>query len=450
MEEKALASKLTLGICLYSLISVVHADVVTDWNEIALDSIRADLTAPPRAARFLAMVHVAVYDAVNGVNQTHAYYLVPPSAPDNASGEAAAVAAAYTVLAASFPAQMAAFDAAREASLAAITDGASKNNGIDWGEAVADAVLAARANDGSRLVVAYVPGTGPGEWIPTPPNFAAAALPQWPGVTPFALTSGSQFRPAGPPTLTSGEYTTAFNEVKELGSETSTTRTAEQSEIALFWINGPGTATPPGHWNSIAQKIAEQEANTLAENARLFALLNIALADAAIVSWDCKYSFNNWRPVTAIRAADTDGNDQTQADPEWTPLIPTPPFPDYTSGHSTFSAAASKVLEHFYGADNIPFQTNSDGLPDVVRSFNSFSQAADESGRSRVYGGIHWEFSNQAGLSTGRQVGDYVSANMLRPLPSASQRPRLCGALNLGTLAGMLLLLGLQWGSSRK
>jgi len=167
--------------------------------------------------------------------------------------------------------------------------------------------VAARATDGSKLVRAYTPGANPGDWVPTPPAFATAALPQWPDVTPFALTSGSQFRPAGPPALDTTEYAASFNDVKEIGRDTSATRTADQTEIAQFWVNGPGTATPPGHWNSIAQQIAEQEGNTLEENARLFALLNIAEADAAIVSWDCKYKFNNWRPVTAIRAVSLRG-----------------------------------------------------------------------------------------------------------------------------------------------
>jgi hypothetical protein len=446
-----LARKMIGGVLLGLVaVTTVHADVVTDWNEATLNAIRTDLTAPPRASRFLAMVHVAVYDAVNGIDPTHQSYLVTPDAPAGASAEAAAVAAAHTVLVAAFPAHTATFDAQRSASLASIADGTAKDNGVQWGETVGAAVLAARANDGSALAISYAPGANPGDWAPTPPALAAAALPQWPYVIPFALTSGAQFRPDGPPAIDSAEYTDAFNEVKEIGSATSSSRTAEQTEIALFWINGPGTATPPGHWNSITQRIAEQEGNTLAENARLFALLNIALADAAIVSWDCKYSFNNWRPVTAIRAADSDGNDQTQADSEWTPLIPTPPFPDYTSGHSTFSAAASVVLAKFFGTDNIPFETNSDAQPNVIRSYASFSQAADESGRSRVYGGIHWEFSNQDGLSTGRAVGEYVSDSVLKALPNDAPRPRVCGTLNLGGLVVMMLFTGLRFGSRRR
>jgi hypothetical protein len=245
----------------------------------------------------------------------------------------------------------------------------------------------------------------------------------------------------GPPALDSAEYAASFVEVKALGRATDSTRTEDQSEIALFWVNGPGTATPPGHWNSIAQLIAEQEGNTLAENARLFALLNLALADAAIASWDNKFFYNDWRPVTAIPAADTDGNDATTPDAEWLPFIPTPPFPDYTSGHSTFSGAGAKVLELFYGMDEIPFSTSSDGLPSVERSYDSFSQAADESGKSRVYGGIHWQYSNEDGLGSGRALAEHVVANYLNPRTIDNGHGRLCGALGLGNAAAMLLLL---------
>ncbi len=430
----------------------VRADAVLDWNEILLNAIRTDSTAPPRAARAMAILHIAVYDAVNGINPTHESYHVDPAAPTGASPEAAVAAASHAVLVALFPAQQATLDEAYDNSLNAIADGSSKNDGIEWGQTVSAAVLALRANDHSSDSVAYTPGTEPGEWQPTPPAFAAAALPQWPMVTPFAMTRGSQFRQGGPPALDSAEYAAAFNEVKDMGGAVSATRTPDQTEVAQFWVNGPGTATPPGHWNSIAQLIAEQQGNTLAENARLFALMNIALADAAISAWDNKYAYNDWRPVTAIPAADTDGNDATEADPDWLPLIPTPPFPDYTSGHSTFSAAASTVLARYYGRDDIAFQTSSDGLPDVTRSYTSFSQAADESGKSRIYGGIHWEFSNADALRGGRDLGDYVYDNYLKPV---AVRPRpfsgICGALGFPSLALMFTLtLGLRWMPRRR
>jgi hypothetical protein len=276
------------------------------------------------------------------------------------------------------------------------------------GRSAAHRVLAQRRHDGADEVVEYVPPAGPGMWQPTPPANAPAVLPQWPGVTPFALASADQFRPAGPPDVTSPEFAADFNEVKSLGARNSTTRTAEQTQIALFWADGAGTATPPGHWNEIAQQLAIDQGNNLVENARMFALLNVALADAGIASWDAKYAYHCLRPVTAIRNAAGDGNDLTEADVAWTPLIGTPPFPSYVSGHSTFSAAAATVLAGFFGTDDLTFTTTSEGLPGVTRSFTSLSQAAEEAGRSRIYGGIHFEFDNADGLALGRAVGQYV------------------------------------------
>src|SRR5213595_1294049 len=212
------------------------------------------------------------------------------------------------------------------------------------------------------------------------------------------MSSSSQFRPPGPPSLDSEQYAADYNEVKELGAALGSTRTADQTQIALFWADGAGTETPPGHWNSIAQIIAAGQGNTLEQNARLFALLNIAMADAAICAWDTKYTYHNWRPVTAIRNGDTDGNPATEPDPAWSSFIVTPPFPDYVSGHSTFSSAAATVLALFYGTDAITFTTGSDFMPGVFRSFNSFSAAAGEAADSRVYGGIHFRFASDDGL----------------------------------------------------
>lgn len=426
----------------------VRADVITEWNEVLLDAIRADATPPPKASRAMAMVHAAMYDAVIAVEGGFEPYHVAMTAAEETSAEAAAVAAAHGVLVALYPDQAGVFDAALDISLGALADGASKTAGVGLGESVAEAILEFRAEDGSGDAVEYEVGMEPGDWQPTPPGFAAALLPQWPDVEPFCMSSGSQYRRTGPPPLDSVEFATSFNEVKALGSVNSTTRTADQTEIATFWADGAGTATPPGHWNAIAQIIAEQEGNTLVANARLFALLNLALADAAIVAWDNKYAFDDWRPVTAIRAAETDGNDATEADPEWTSLITTPPFPSYTSGHSTFSGAGSKMIELFYGRDMISFDTTSDAMPGVVRSFTQLSQAANEAGRSRVYGGIHWEYDNQDGLGSGRELAVQVYNNFLKPVSRQPDDdappvvPSLCGALGMlpMTVVGMGLL----------
>jgi hypothetical protein len=395
--------------------TLLAADMVLQWNEVLLDAIRADRTSPPLAARNMAIVHVAVYDAVNAIEQTHQPYAVARHAPPGASAEAAVAAAAHRTLVELFPAQRGTFDAALADSLATIPDGPGENKGVALGRSVAQQLLAFRRHDGADASVEYTIGTDPGDWQPTPPAFLPPLSPQWPGVKPFAMTGGDQFRPPPPPALSSEEYAAAFAEVKEIGAADSATRTAEQTEIAWFWVNGPGTATPPGHWNEVAQVVAQSAGNTLAENARLFALLNIAVADAGISCWEAKYEFNFWRPVTAIRAADTDGNPDTEADPTWSSLIPTPPFAAYTSGHSTFSAAAATVLAGFFGDDAFNFTLASETPAAADRSYSGFWQAAEESGVSRIYGGIHWAFDNHHALDAGRALGQFVVGTQLQP-----------------------------------
>src|SRR2546429_908866 len=268
--------------------TVAYADVVTDWNNAALDAIRAGHTPPPIASRSLAILHVSIYDAVNGIDRTHEPYLVQSAVPASASREAAASAAAHGALVNLFPAAASSFDALYAAILATIPDGPQKVAGIVWGEFVATQILAARANDGSDAIVPPPGGSGPGVWVPTPPAFLPYLLPQWGFVVPFAMRNSSQFRPPGPPSLDSQRYAVDYNEVKTLGAAVGSTRTAEQTEIALFWADGAGTETPPGHWNSIAQIIADARGNTLEQNARLFALLNIAMGDAAICDLGCQ------------------------------------------------------------------------------------------------------------------------------------------------------------------
>ena len=389
-----------------------NSDVVLDWNATLLNAVYEDKTAPPLASRNMAMVQAAVFDTVNSFNNTYKNYHFVGSAPVNASIEAAAASAAYRVLVNLYPKQKTFFDNALTTSLAEIPDGTAEDAGVAFGQTVADDILALRSADGSANTVVYTPGTNPGEWQPTAPAFNPALLPQWGEVTPFALSSGSQFRPDGPSALDSAVYTTDFNQVKELGSLNSTTRTAEQTEIAKFWANGAGTFTPPGHWNQIAQNVAVQKGNSLLDNARLFALLDISLADAGIAAWDAKYQDNFWRPITAIQKADTDGNANTIADTNWQPLLTTPAFPEYVSGHSTFSGAAATILTSLLG-DNVGFTINSLGTPGIERQFTSFTAAAEEAGMSRIYGGIHFNSANVDGLATGRKIGNYVLQNLL-------------------------------------
>jgi hypothetical protein len=390
-----------------------NADVVTDWNNAALDAIRTGNAPPPIASRALAILHTSIYDAVNGIDRRHEAYLVPSAVPASASREAAASAAAHGALVNLFPASTSSFDALHTAILATIPNGPHKTAGIVWGEFVANQILAARANDGSSAVVAPPGGSGPGVWIPTPPAFLPYLLPQWGFVAPFGMNSSSQFRPPGPPALDSQQYAEDYNEVKELGAAVGSTRTEDQTEIALFWADGAGTETPPGHWNSIAQIIGAAQGTTLEENARLFALLNIAMADAAICSWDAKYTYHFWRPVTAIAFAEPQLN--------WMSFIVTPPFPDYTSGHSTFSAAAATVLPLFFGTEDLPFTTGSDFLPGVFRSFSTCEDAAEEAALSRIYGGIHFRTASEDGLQAGTSIGEWTFVHYLQPKHNRSR-----------------------------
>jgi len=393
----------------------VGADVVTDWNRVALDAMKVENPGPPAAARALAILHVSIYDAVNGITRTHAVYHVHGNGPASASVEAAASAAAHDALVSLFPASAASFDSQYAASIAALPRKPQTAAGIEWGRYVAQQMLAWRAGDGADAVVPVPDDTAPGYWIPTPPRLALYLLPHFGFVTPFAMTSPDQFRPSGPPALTSEAWAAAYNEVKAYGAAVNSLRTPDQSEIAVFWADDAGTETPPGHFNHIARDVAIRAETTLDENARLFALLNIAMADAGISAWDGKYRHDFWRPVTAIHAGATDGNAATAPDPTWQSFIVTPPFPEYFSGHSTFGAAAATVLALFFGSDNVSFTSTSDALPGVVRHFRTFSSAAIENAVSRVYGGVHYRFSNQDGLTAGGHIGEWTFTHYLQP-----------------------------------
>lgn len=420
MKTQALLT--TLLVASFGAVFTAQADVVTDWNTAALNAIRGNRTPPPRASRALAILHASIYDAVNGIGRTHSPYMVESRAPVSLSKEAAASAAAHEVLLALFPTNAPAFDALHASTLATIGDGPHKQKGAAWGKHVASQVLAVRALDGHDGVAPPLPAPLAGDWVPTPPAFAPYLLPHWATLTCFSMNEPSQFRPPGPPALNSAAYTTAFNEVKALGAAVGSTRTADQTQIATFWADGAGTETPPGHWNSIAQDVAAAQGNTMEQNTRMFALLNLAMADAAICAWDAKYHFHNWRPVTAIRNADSDGNNDTVADPAWNSFVGTPPFPDYVSGHSTFSGAAATVLAMFYGTDNVPFATGSDALPGVTRNFASFSAAANEAMNSRLYGGIHFRFANEDGLVSGLDIGEWTVTHYLRAKGNRSRK----------------------------
>jgi hypothetical protein len=399
---------------------VDNADVVIDWNATMLRAVWTDATPPTVVSRVMAMVGVAVYDAVDGIHPYYALYPVPGLTavpPRDASPEAAAIAAADTVLNNLYPDQQALFATEYQFTLAGLHGKDRVADGLAWGQTVADAVLAWRSQDGSNATSTYTPappGGPPGVYELTPPAYKPALSPQWGQVTPWAMTSANQFLPPPPPALSSTEYAADFNQTKSVGDIISTTRTADQTQYAHFWADVPGNSvTPPGHWDEIAEHVALQRGLSLEQNARLFGLLNIGLADAAINCWGAKYIYNFWRPVTAIqdpRASQI--NPATTSDPNCTPLWVTPNFPSYDSGHSSFSGTASVLLASIFGSDT-HFAIGSDDIPGYSRSFTSFAQAADEAGFSRVVGGIHFEFDNTAGLHAGRELGSYIAQNFL-------------------------------------
>jgi hypothetical protein len=403
--------KLTLVVVVAAALfgsAVARADVVTDWNRTMIVGLEASKPPPPPSQRIGAIVQASVFDAVNGIERRYTAVHVEPAAPAGASRAAAAASAAYTALVALIPSQKPLFDQQLAATLAQLSDdpsdpGQSVVRGLDWGKTVATEILAWRANDGIAAVLPpYVAGSALGDWQPTPPLFGPPLFRQFANMTPFALTSPSQFLPAGPPPLTSTRYAQDLQEVESLGSATSNVRTAEQTQTATFWQ----ADTPAAMWNRVADQLTDANATTLTQNARLLALMNIALADATIGIWNAKNLYDSWRPVTAIR---------TLFDPNWTPLLATPAFQEYPSAHSGVSDAATSVLASFYG-DATPFSVTSAGLPGVERDFMSFSSAVLQVEDARIYAGFHFRFSTVDGATLGAAVAGYVLENVARPL----------------------------------
>ncbi len=384
-----------------------YGQLISIWNDLTLQAIRYANVPPPVAVRQMAIVQLAIYDSAIGIEPRYRPFEVEPS-QEECSLEAAVSAAAHQSLRTLFPKSADLFDSHYRAILSVIPNTAAKTNGIRWGKRVAKEFLQLRQFDGAGQSTSYNYDVRAGYWQRTLPNFDKPLLPNWGRMKPFAIPCVEEFRPPPPPVLSSTEWATQYNLVKQIGATNSTTRTPEQREIALFWADGANTETPPGHWNKIAQQVIEKKGYDLVESARLFAALNVALADASIVCWDAKYTYNWWRPITAIRFGNSGDNPMPDPDPNWLPLIPTPPFPEHTSGHSTFSGAAEAVLTELTGSDEFQFVTTSDGLPGVVRRFRRFSDAAREAGISRIYGGIHFPSANEQGLESGRKVGVYV------------------------------------------
>jgi len=388
--------------------AVANADVVTAWNRTMVTGLEAAHVGPQPSSRIGAIVETSVFDAVNGIERRYTPFHVTPDAPPGASRAAAAASAAYTALVALIPSQQSLFEQQLQSTLVQISDdpadpGQSVLRGLDWGQSVANAILAWRANDGLNAVPPpYVFGTSPGDYQPTPPLFGLPLFRQYATMTPWALTAPSQFLPPGPPSLTSARWAQDLAEVQAYGSTTSTVRTAWETETARFWQSD----TPVAMWNRVADDLAESHDTTLSQNARLLALTNIAMADAMIATFNAKNTYNFWRPVTAIAA---------MGDPTWSPLFPTPAFQEYPSAHATVSAAPATVLAEFYG-DETPFTLTSANMPGVTRDFTSFTEAVQQVESARVWAGFHFRFSCEDGATLGANVANWVLATVALPV----------------------------------
>jgi PAP2 superfamily len=409
---RSIGIKAIMAIALLAITVVGRASVdeVARWNQIATDATTAANTNPLAESCIFAILHVAIHDAVNAIEPRYDPYLPRTSQPPaGASVEAAIGGAAHETLVALLPESKARFDAALEETLRTVSEDSSKTAGLAVGRAAAAAMLKARENDGQKRTVEYTPGTKAGGYRPTPPDFKPAALVQWGSVTPFVLRSSDQFRCPEPPAVDSSRALADLEEVKAIGGSKSLTRTAEQSEIARYWYE-----SSPRGWNRIVREVLAPRQFDVWENARLFALVNLAMAEGYIAGFEDKYHYNYWRPVTAIR----EGGDK-----EWVSYLPTPPVPDYPSNHTVEGAAAATVMARFFNTDFVSFSMTSGApYPGITRKFWSFSEAARENGASRVLCGIHFSTAVNAGYTQGECIGDWVFEHALRPAspPSAS------------------------------
>jgi hypothetical protein len=386
-----------------------RADVVTDWNQTAIRATEIAGAPVPVQTRAIAIVHAAVFDAVNAIERRYSVYAIDASAPTGASAEAAAAAAAHGILERLYPQQKAITDAALVASLARIPEGPARANGLQLGQDVAAQTFALRKDDGSAAKQPYEFGTGAGVYQATPPMNISPVLPHWRNLKPFAIISAKQFAFAGPPAPNNAAFAKDFNEVKRLGSRTSSERTAEQTAIAIHWA---GSEVPP--LNAVARAAAAAKGLSLVDTARLFALLNMAMADSLIAGFEAKYAFNYWRPVTAIRNAGIAKNGAIAADPAWDPLLVTPPHPEYPSAHCLGAGAAVAILQHVFEGDGLATSYIYPPLGVLLR-WESFSQIAKEVEDARVWGGIHYRTAVEHGTQIGRQVGKFAIETQMRP-----------------------------------
>ena len=389
-----------------------RADAVTDWNVIAIRATETAGAPVPVQTRAMSLVHAAMFDAVNAIDRKYSSYAVDVRAGPGASADAAAAAAAHGILERLYPPQKAIHDAALAAALAKIPDGAERAHGVRLGQEVAERYFAMRKDDGASIPAAYQFATGAGIYQATPPMNANPVLAHWRNVRPFIITGAKQFPWQGPPQPGSAAFARDFNEVKRIGGRSSTERTNEQTAIAIHWA---GSEVPP--FNAVARAAAAAKGLALADSARLFALLNMAMADSLIAGFEAKYAVNFWRPVTAIRNAGLAGNAAIAADPAWEPLLVTPPHPEYLSAHCLGAGAAVAVLQHVFEGDSLATSYVYPPLG-VALKWQGFSQIAKEVEDARVWGGIHYRTSVEHGTQVGRQVGEYAVRTAMRPRTS--------------------------------
>ena len=399
---------------IFAIIIALHAhrapaDVITDWNQTAIGVLKAANVAGNPWSRAMAIMHVAMCDAVNSVQPRYTRYAsTAPTAP-KASAEAAAVSAGRNILLQLVPAQKSKIDEAYTDSLSRIPDGPEKNDGIALGEQVAALLQADRATDATNEPDTYRPLTSPGVWVPTQPPL----FPQYARAKPWGIKSADQFRPGPPPQLTSEVYARDYNETKELGSSKITKRTQQQTDAVRFWTQanfGPS-------WNEAARQLSAQKNLRMVDNARLFALLSMSIANSFIADWDAKFHYNFWRPVTAIRNGDNDGNDATERDASWTPLNVTPMHPEYPSQAAIQAGAAAGVLEAVFGAGTVPaFSATDSEDPRLQRQFTSVAQMAEEQRLVRIWGGIHFRNTLEVSEQMGKKIADYLINNHMTPV----------------------------------
>jgi hypothetical protein len=407
----AAGARVSIVVTLLVLIpSLARGDVIHDWNRIMLATIVGQ--SPFAQARFGAITQLAAFEAVNACTRRYEPYLGTVTAPSGASASAAAIAAMYGVLKHYFPAN-ASLDTEYAASLAQLADGPAKAAGILVGQEAAAAMIEARANDGASAAQTFTPSSDDaGVWQPTPPGLGPGLFFHWRTVTPFGIESSDQFRADPPPALNSRRYAKDYHEVKSMGDVNSVSRPQDRTDVARFF----GASPPTQVWNLAAQQVSAANRLSLSENARAFALLNMAISDALVTVFDTKYRFVTWRPVTAIRAGDSDGNHRTEPDAAWTPLVTTPSFPGYASAHASGSGAARAVAERVFGAGRHDITLSHPGVPDLVLHYTHFRDITDDTDDARVYGGIHFRFDQEAGNVLGRDVGRYIYKQRLQPV----------------------------------